>query len=372
MAETVRILVVEDDEDQLQAYSDAAEDLNTDDIRIELTERRSAVEAKSELLSTDFDGAIVDLNLSPGDPGEASGNEVLLEITEKHRFPVLVVSGNLQNLDDRIQESGFLKTFNRDTPNDDIFDCLLKIHATGITKILGGRGLIERHLGEIFWKHLACDFDGWDAGDRDSEKTLLRYAVAHLLEYLDLPSGAENEHYHESEFYVTPPIREYIATGDIVEKDGSRFILLSPPCDVAVRKVEVGRPVINAKTLLLAPLVPIAREAFVAQGLIREGGDSDNAKGRKKLLDEIIKGKREKYVFLPSHRELGPAIADLQRLCSWTLDEYLAANRLATVTSAFLKDIQSQFAAYYGRQGQPDLDKKDLVKKYSAKLDPPK
>ena len=367
MAETVRILVVEDDEDQLQAYSDAAVDLSSADIQIELTERKSAKEAKAELLSTDFDGAIVDLNLSPGDPGEASGNEVLLEITERHRFPVLVVSGNLQNLNSRISRSGFLKTFDRDTPNNEIFNCLLKIHATGITKILGGRGLIERHLGEIFWKHLACDFDSWDAGDRDSEKTLLRYAVAHLSEYLDLPSGAKNEYYHEAEFYIIPPIRKYVATGDIVARDDNRFIVLSPACDVAVRDENSGKPVINAESIVLAPIYTLSREEFVRKGILRE---DDNADRRKKILDEIIKGQREKYVFLPEYRVIRAGVIDLQNLITWSLVEFLESDRLGTVTGAFLKDIQARFAAYYGRQGQPDLDKKDLLKKYKSKLAP--
>ena len=368
MLETVRILVVEDDEDQLEAYSDAANEWSTEDIRIELTARKSAAEAKQDLLSTEFDGGIIDLNLSSGDPSEASGNEVLLEITEKHRFPVLVVSGNLQNLDGRIQQSGFLKTFDRDTPNEKIFEYLLKIHATGITRILGGRGLIERHLGEIFWKHLARDFDGWDAGDRDSEKTLLRYAVAHLSEYLDLPSGAVNEYYHEAEFYIIPPIRKYIATGDIVRNEGGRFIVLSPACDVAVRRVKDGKPVINAESIVLAPVYDLAREVFLQKGILREG---DSAKECRNTLDKIVKGQREKYVLIPEYRNIAAGVVDLQNLVAWSLDEFLTAERLATVTGAFLKDIQSRFAAYYGRQGQPDLDKKDLLKKYKSKLVPP-
>ena len=368
MPETVRILVVEDDEDQLEIYSDAADELSTVGIRIELTARKSAAEAKQDLLSTEFDGGIIDLNLSSGDPGEASGNEVLLEITEKHRFPVLVVSGNLQNLDGQVQQSGFLKTFDRDTPNEEIFEYLLKIHATGITRILGGRGLIERHLGEIFWKHLACDFDGWDAGDRDSEKTLLRYAVAHLSEYLDLPGGAANEYYHEAEFYIIPPIRKYIATGDIVNKEGDRFIVLSPACDVAVRDDDGEKPVINTESIVLAPVYELARKVFLQKGILRE---EDNTDRRKKILDEIIKGQREKYVLIPEYRNIAAGIVDFQNLITWSLDEYLTAERLATVAGAFLKDIQSRFAAYYGRQGQPDLDKKDLLKKYKSKLAPP-
>ncbi len=369
MAETVRILVVEDDEDQLQAYSDTADDLSTEDIRIDLIKRQAADKAKQELLSTDFDGAIVDLNLSSGDPREASGNEVLLEIIEKHRFPVLVVSGNPQSLEDPIRdrESAFLKFFRRDTPNNEIFEYILNIQSTGITRILGGRGLIERHLGEIFWKHLACDFDSWDAGDRDAEKTLLRYAVAHLSEYLDLPSGVPNEYYHEAEFYIIPPIRKYIATGDIVLRGNDRFIVLSPSCDVAVRGDEGGKPVINASSIVLAPVYDISRDVFVQKGIIRE---NDNADRRRKTLDEIIKGQREKYVLIPEYRDIGAGVIDLQNLVAWSLDEFLRADRLATVTGAFLKDIQARFAAYYGRQGQPDLDKKDLLNKYKSKLTP--
>lgn len=368
MIEKIKILVVEDDADQAEAYIDAAKDLDTEEFAIELVVKTSAPDARSELLSSDFDGAIVDLNLSSGDPGEASGNKVLLEITGKHRFPVFVVSGNLQNLDAAIECSGFLKTFNRDTSNDEIFNEFIRIHATGITRILGGRGKIEKHLGEIFWRHLAQDFDHWDAGGRDSEKTLLRYAVAHLAEYLDLPSDDEKEHHHEAEFYVIPPIRPHIATGDILEHGGNRYIVLSPPCDVAIRDIENEKPVINAGSILLAPLIRIDRQAFDNAGLIHS--TNDNSNGRAALLAELIKGQREKYVFLPGYRGLYPAIANLQNPKVWSLDQFLGATRLATVAGAFLKDIQSRFAAYYGRQGQPDLDKSGLVKKYKALLTP--
>lgn len=368
MTEKVRILVVEDDEDQLQAYHDAAEELNNEDLRIELTKLKSSLSAKEKLLSTNFDGAIVDLNLSTGNPKEASGNEVLLEITEKHRFPVLVVSGNLENIDPRIQESGFLKTFARDTANDRIFSFLLKIHATGITRILGGRGLIEQHLGEIFWKHLACDFDNWDAGDRNSEKTLLRYTVAHMSEYLDLPAGdTANECYHEAEFYIIPPIRKHIATGDIVCKKSDRFIVLSPACDVALRGNNGDKLIINAGAIVLAPIFALSREAFLRRGLLKE---DDGSRRSSSILDQIIKGKIQKYILLPEYRNIDAGVVDLQNLHTWSLDEFLEADRLATVTGAFIKDIQSRFAAYYGRQGQPDLDKKCLLEKYRSKLMP--
>jgi hypothetical protein len=361
------VLIVEDNDDMYDAYADSAAELSTEKKKIILARESSAEKAQGALLSNNYDGAIIDLNLDQGKPEEASGNIVLKEIVESHRFPVLVVSGNLQNLDEAIRKkkSGFLKFFDRETPNDEIFGHLLKVHETGITRILGGRGQIEQRLGEIFWRHLACDFDSWDAGTRDSERTLLRYTVAHLAEYLDIPNG-ENRFYHEAEFYIRPPIRKHIATGDIVEHGGVRYIVLSPACDVAVRdEDDKGNPIINADRVVLAPLIRVAREYFLRSGIIAE---VDNADRRKKILEDLIKGQREKYAFLPGYGDIYPAVVDLQNIHSWTLDQFLDANRIATVSGIFLKDIQSRFSSYYGRQGQPDLDKSKLLSEYKAKL----
>lgn len=370
MAEQIRILIVEDSDDMYESYSDAAIELSSVEQKIDLVRETSATQAQTALLSNHFDGAIVDLNLDQGNPEEASGNDVLKRIVESHRFPVVVVSGNLQNLDQAIREkkSGFLKFFDRVTANDEIFKYILKIHKTGITRILGGRGQIEQRLGEIFWRHLACDFDNWDAGERDSERTLLRYTVAHLAEYLDIPDG-EDRFFHEAEFYIRPPIRKHIATGDIIERDEARYIVLSPACDVAVRgENEGGKPTINAERIVLAPLVEVTREKFLQKGIIRA---DDGAAKCKSALEEIIKSKRERFVFLPKYGDMYPAVIDLQNIHTFTLDEYLNAKRIATVSGIFLKDIQSRYSAYYGRQGQPDLDKKKLLTEYKAKVAPP-
>ena len=122
MTNTINVLVVEDDDDQWETYQDSATERTTEEVRIILYRYTSSREAQASLLSNSFDAAIVDLNLSPGEPGEASGNEVLLAIKESHRFPVLIVSGNLANLDEGVQTSGFLKTYHRDTPNEVIFN----------------------------------------------------------------------------------------------------------------------------------------------------------------------------------------------------------------------------------------------------------
>ncbi|WP_018403438.1 response regulator [Marinobacter gelidimuriae] len=360
MKKKIEILVVEDDTDQFETYQDTARDQSNNDYEIILSHQKSAEAAKLALLSSNFDGAIVDLNLSSGDPNEASGNQILEKIIESHRFPVLVVSGNLQNLADNIRdkESGFLKFYNRDVTNVEIFTYLKNAFNTGITRILGGRGQIEDWLGSIFWRHLANDFENWSPGSLDPERTLLRYTVSHLSEYLDQPDGKDS-FYHDAEFYIKPPIRKYIATGDIVEKENIRYVLLSPACDIAVRDIdENGDPKINAKRVILAPLIEVSRNSFVENKIIT---NDDTSKHIRKIVEEIVKGNRPKYAFLPKYGDIYPSLIDLQNIHTWSFKDYLTVNRIATISTPFIKDILSQFSSYYGRQGQPDLDKKLLV-----------
>ncbi len=365
MCTNIRLLIVEDDDSQYETYSDTAVELREGDnkIRFELIRKTNSQDAQMALLSNDFDAAIVDLNLDATDSSEASGNRILEEIMGAHRFPVFVVSGNLGKLDEGVKkkESSFLKCYDRDKPNREIFDEIQRIYRTGITRILGGRGLIEQKLAEIFWNHLAGDLDVWLVNEQSSEKALLRYTVSHLSEYLDMPSE-NNDFYSDAEFYIKPPIRETVATGDISEQNGSRFVVLSPACDVAVRgKDKDNNPVINANRLTLARLIKVDRNSFLENHIIKE---NDSRKSQKSKLDKIIKGQEDKYIYLPKYKEMEASVVDLQNLHAIDFDEYRKNyKRIATIAGHFLKDIQSRFSSYYGRQGQPDLNKKELLRK---------
>lgn len=366
MTEIIKILVVEDTDDMFELYEDQATELSTDTLKISLTRAKTVDEGKQRLLSSEYDGAIVDLNLSQADPREASGNDILIEIIEKHRFPVFVVSGNLGNLkpEIRAKSSNFLKFFDRTVSNTDVFNEIIAIFKTGITKILGGRGIVEQQLSDIFWKHLSSEINGGQVYQK--EKVLLRHIVSHLLEYLDLPE--DDAGYHESEVYIRPPIRAHISSGDIIQMDGKFFVVLSPACDIAVRKPVGNPPIINSNRITLAPTIPVEHQAFIENKIIKSG---DNKKVRENVLSEIIKGKREKYGFLPKYGNISPAVIDFQNIISISFTEYLTMPRLATISGFFMKDIQSRFAAYVGRQGQPDLDKDRLIQEYQALISPP-
>lgn len=366
----MKILILEDDDSQFDTYSDAAEEFDGENkTTIELVHVNSVTEAIREMSEQSFDGAIIDLNLDNDKPDEATGNTVLTEIKATRRFPIIVVSGNLSNLDEEHQnsKSSLFKIYDRTVANNQVFNDIYEVYQTGITDILGGRGTVESQLSDIFWTHLANDIDFW-LGKGNQKKSFLRYTLAHLSEYLDGPTDDEM-FYQEAEVYIKPPIQKYIATGDIAEKDNKRFVVLSPACDISARETK-GKITFNADRVILGKLIKITRDDFLENGIITE---KNNTKARESKLSNIISGQNPKYPFLPEYKTLYPAVIDLQNLHSIPIKEYLSADyeRLATISGAFLRDIQASLSAYYGRQGQPNLNKDELCKQYKSFLSPP-
>ncbi len=366
MEMTIKILVVEDNPDMLESYEDSAEEISDkyQEYSIVIEPCTTVEEAMSALKEGDYDGAIIDLNLNASSPHEAGGNILIKEILGKIRFPVRVISGNLDNLDADItgNESSFLKFQSRsEVDNNSVFEDFISLYKTGITKLLGRRGDLEAKLSDVFWKHLSKDISDW-ARENISEQVLLRYTLNHLNEYLD----RSLESYDEREFYIKPPIKDFIATGDIVENGLNRYLVVSPACDITPRGIEENIPKINAKKILLCPLLPISRNTFVSNRLIP--GDMTSRDKLKKALEKIIKGQDPKFHFLPQHGSLQASICDFQNVETCDINEFLVFARAATVSGDFMRDIQSRFTAYIGRQGQPDLDKDAVANKHVESL----
>src|SRR5579862_1787347 len=239
--DSLNLLVVEDEMAMLEAYKDNIESFNKQSpITVIMHVAKSLEEAKKLLANRNFDAAIIDLILRGGGKGlDPEGNEIIAEILKSLRFPVFVYSGNLSQLNDLFKENILFRKFPRDQHAfKDLVKQLVDIYQTGITKILGRTGLIEGYLQTIFWGHLSHSIDYWIKTKR--EKTLLRYILSHLFEHLEIADSGDFESYSPAEFYIGPPIKRFIFTGLILKRKGAteRFIILSPPCDLAQRKAE--------------------------------------------------------------------------------------------------------------------------------------
>lgn len=358
----MKLLIVEDDDAQIQLYEDNIESYNkTSDVKLSYDKFLNLEDAKGSLLSPEYDGAIIDLKLSQGTE-ELQGLEIVDEIEQNQRFPIFIVSGSISSIDDR-EENTFFKKRKRDSDFKAILSELVEIYKTGITNILGRKGEIENYLTSIFWNHLSNSMDLWikdnDRNPEQKQKSLLRYILLHIQEYLEIDKNSEFEDYHPAEIYITPPVKNSVFTGDIVinKENKNRFIILTPSCDLAQGK---------AKFILLASIENITEGIFNEKvGIIKKGKSkpeviSDAELILKKLISNSFSNK---YHYLPKYEHIESGLINFQKVNTISIKDFASQYEIIAATnSSFTKDIVARFSYYYSRQGSPDFNIDEIYK----------
>lgn len=229
----MRILLVEDTESDIETCLTTVRVYNKQNKhQIKCVVTKTKGEALEELDSS-FDGAIVDLKLTEGSES-TEGNDVISDIHSKWRIPIIILSGTPESAQ---AECCYLGCFKKgEIEYREIFDKFHEIYKTGLTKIMGGRGVIEDAMQKIFWDHLLPHLDTWkkySSEGKETERPILRLVFSHLLEFL----GNDENPSHPEEMYIFPPIQRGFKTGSIVkQKAGNGFcIVLNPACDLVLR-----------------------------------------------------------------------------------------------------------------------------------------
>lgn len=348
----MNLLIVEDDKDTIQSYEDRIGIFNgNNDIQIVPTIVRDVNQAEMELKTPTFDAAIIDLKLTPG-TAELDGVKVIDNILNDLRIPVFVVSGSIAQY--AKEETPLFKKKDRDGSFDDVLNEIIEIYNTGITKILGHKGVIDQYLQTIFWSHLSNSIDLWKndkyRANDVKEKSLLRYTILHMHEYLD----DEIEKYHPSEFYIAKPIKKDISTGDIISAGKERFLLITPSCDMVLRENDIR----NAD---FVHFIKIKDLSEVVKNYNRLNVTTSSTNDDRKRLTNYIENKNQRYHFIPNTTNIKAGLIDFQDKITITtkqLNNYIRENsivRIATVSTPFLKDIISRSSSYFSRQGSPDF-----------------
>lgn len=351
----LNLLIVEDDSAVIKGYSRNITSYNIgSDVKIQAKYIENKDEAIDYISNSKnvIDAAIIDLDLVGTVGEDRSGNEVIRAIKGKLRFPVFVISGTPQNVDsDLKKESTLFKIKTRGEEGDYIED-LVEIFNTGISNLLNRDGEIEKLINSIYWNHLSNSLNIWiqdeTRGPEQKERSLLRYTILHMLEYLD------EGKIHPSEFYITPPIKNEIFTGDIVKFGNERYLVLTPSCDIVVRP-EGSR---NAQKILFCK-IRLLEDVVVNYSSLKSTTSSNNS--TRKKLNSYIENKKQNYHFIPPSSSIKAGLVDFQdklTLKSEKVDEFITAKkiiRIATVSMPFLKDIISRYTNYFSRQGSPDF-----------------
>ena len=354
---SIKLLVVEDDPQDIGTCQRTAERYRREKQRqVTIVESKNLDESLENVDDT-FDGAIIDLRL--GDDDE-EGNRVIRRIREgQYRFPIAILTGTPSAADRDFSFIGVFKKGEFGAGYEDLFDRFARIQETGLTRILGGRGIVEERLTDVFWKNILPQIDKWETyGEADSARTesaLLRHTLNHLIQLID----QDIEEYFPEEFYLHPPPNTDVRTGSILNAKGvhKQFTVMSPDCDLVVRSDGVR----NTDRLLLVEVVPPDGifDWFGRQSPSSVGRDKQNSFER-----ALQNNGRRYYHCLPQTEFSALGFLDFRSVSTVEMDKISERFDLppaVQISPPFVKDIVARFSSYYARQGQPDIDFSDLL-----------
>lgn len=364
----LKLFIVEDDKEFRESYSKQIKIFNLEQQDVVIIESFAIdLDEATEMLSTNIaiDAAIIDLKLGNEDV-EYKGTKIVDLIKDNLRFPAFVLTANPEMIEkEKGNENDLFKVKVKGTEEAvflTILEELKKIHLTGITKILGKSGQIEKYLNKIFWEHLTSSINIWSLDDsrtpEQKEKSLLRYTLSHIQEHLELTEESNFENYHPAEIYITPSIKPNVFTGDIVQEKGTdiNYIVLTPSCDLAHdNKVE---------DVLLVKIdennfgVMLELTSVVNNPEESKGNKTSSSKKIKQLIGNNF---NNKYHFLPKYKTINGGLINFQQIKTVSKQDIKENFTIqASVNSNFTKDIVARFSYYYSRQGSPDFNIEEI------------
>lgn len=351
----IKIMIVEDDVDQQSIFKDSARVYEVKHkVNYQFCDN---VDDAISKIDGSFDGAIIDLKLKEQPEG---GNTILKEMEKAlFRVPVIFVTGHpdLVSLNDMVVRC---RARNERTYAEDL-DEFYGIYDTGLTRIMGGRGIIEQTLNRVFVQNLLPHRNAWVAyGQSDSSKTekaLLRFALNHLMQLLD----DDEDRCFPEEVYLYPPLHEELKTGSIVkEKGGTGLrIVLNPACDLVIR--EAGK--FNTDKILL---IEIDDGPKVYDHVLKK---LEKQEEKESKMQTILSNRHTLYHhWLPKTNFFPGGFINFRKLCTLSKKEFLKQfdRPHIQVSPHFVKDILSRFSSYYARQGQPDIECSDFISEVIA------
>ena len=349
----IKLLFIEDDSTDIDGCrTTVAAYEHEKGVQIELVVAKDIAEA-TEKMSQAYDGAIVDLKLG-ANAGE--GNAILNQLRDNlYRMPVVILTGTPDDIDTTYHVVRQCKK--GEVGYREIFDLFFSIYKTGLTKIIGGRGEIERFMSSIFEKNIMPSWEMWTPyanHGMDTEKALLRFVVSHLIECLD----AGTDMYFKEEVYITPPPTTNFKTGSILSKKEThnKYVVLNPACDIATRQDGAFK----TDRILLAEIEPMKDVLEMSAAEVTKRGK------KKRRIEEAIKNNHTDYYhWLPNVAFFDGGFINFRKVSTFTKQELENNFELPPklqISSPFVKDVVSRFSSFYARQGQPDLNFPEIAK----------
>jgi len=349
----VKILLVEDSKEQQDVFRSSVDVFNDKNKGLLVAEFEIAcsLDEAMSIIDGSFDGTILDLKLKEDEDG---GNKIVEQLNESLlRVPVIFVTG----YPDLVNEHPIIvkKRARASEIYENDIELICDIKNTGLTHIMGGRGVIERTLNEVFLKNLLPrpQRDTWiKYGKIDSSRTeraLLRHTLNHLLQLLD----KDEDKFFPEEVYIYPlyPPIDTLRTGSIVKtkKDSPFFVVFNPACDLVVR----SNGVFKTDRILLVEME--SHKSIIDEALV-DITKKDKKQNRLKMV--FGNNHTDYYHWLPITDFFEGGFLNFRKLTTLSKQEF--DERFdppgIQISPSFAKDMVARFSSFYARQGQPDIE----------------
>lgn len=344
----MKILLVEDDEQACNTCCEYAE-IYSPPIQIVCA---ADIKTALEKLDSDYDAAIVDLRLA----GNDNGGDFVTKMEQLGvRIPTVIHTGTPDEIN---SDSCILRKFTRGEKGfKEILDYLITVSQTGIAEIIGLRGFVEEKIQEFYknfyLKHSELWINRAKCNPNRVKESLLRSLVSRMDSNVDI----RNTKFYPEEFYI-PSDRATLFTGSIVKENSSnvKYVILSPSCDLVKR--DDGKP--NVCLVTMCEIISVKSFGVQYKSESIKSPLSNNLCSK---MTTFIDNKKNSLHFLPKVESEEGGFVDFTRVKSVEYEKIFENFDIVDLRIApcFTKNILSRFSSYYSRQGQPDLDTKEII-----------
>ncbi len=347
----IQLLILEDDAAQKILWRSAVREHNESagesGHTIELSIVSDAQEAKLAVAQGEHDVFISDLRVPASDSDSrdaaASGNSAINFAYENLACPVAIFSAYPQDFE---------------RPNDDwpahLFERSAEAFGQAIEWVVSQSNFIEllREVRSSLRQDTARLFHRglWRQWRTDESTAHPRGMLRHLAGYLAEGISANEGSVESSaiEHYFDPALRERLHTGDMVQYEGSYWLVLSPPCDL------VRDPYPEFILMAKCDLLDTSQSPWVEC----IGTEDLSATKLGRVRDHLRQNASPSQHFLPPMRDQGPWAVrfDVVRTVAGSEVGPLLAARRASVSPPYAANIRHRFISFLGRPGQPDTN----------------
>lgn len=364
----IKLLILDDDKEVIASFLDIIKRINRDGtITYKVYPVQTLDEAKEIIKYNKLDTAVIDLNLNNGDgadPDNADGNIAIEELMTNFRMPIFVVSGEPGKLKENLSDNHLINLYTRDdfTTKNGFETIIPPLFLSKSIHYFARDGFLEQKINKFYWKHLSQTIESWEKVEseypEDIEKILSRHTLSCLNEELYVNGNIGSfDKYHPGEMYIIPPIKQHYHTGDIAEKDGEKYIIINPACDIVNKGKLEHYTIVKIHKATEIPKIknktPENQESYINENLKKSNKlDRYHLLPKFDLFDEHYVIDFQNITIVKIGEDEKTNYAEYLEERERYIKEY---SRIISIASPFLKDIIARFSAYYARQGQPNF-----------------